>query len=100
MSLLLEVARIAAAANVALLLGLGYVWLGNYRRHGATHTLALLVFAAFLLVQNFVWLYLYVLHTGYIEWFLEADIDVQALSAALCALETAALAFLTWITWR
>jgi len=39
MSIVLEIPRGAAIANVLILLLLGYVWGGNYRRHGATHTL-------------------------------------------------------------
>ncbi len=45
MSVLLELARAAAAVNVLLLLSLVYVWGGNYRRHQADHTLGLLIFA-------------------------------------------------------
>lgn len=100
MSLLLAVARIAALVNVALLLSLGYVWIGSYRRHGASHTLALLVFAGFLFVQNILWLYMYVVHEQFVDWFVEATMDMQAGLMALCGLETAALAFLTYITWR
>jgi hypothetical protein len=38
--------------NLLILLTLGSVWLRNYRRHGAAHTLGLLVFGAFLVVEN------------------------------------------------
>lgn len=100
MSLLLTVIRLAAAANAALLLALGYVWLSNYRRHGASHTLGLLVFAAVLLVQNALWLYFYLLHAGFVGWFVASDVDIQLGVTLLCGLETVALVFLARITWR
>ena len=100
MSMLLEAARLAALLNVALLLSLGYVWIGSYRRHGASHTLGLLVFAGFLFVQNLLWLYMYVLDSRFVDWYVEATMDMQAGLMALCGLETAALVFLTYITWR
>lgn len=99
MSIWLDAARLAAGVNVLLLLGLGWVWLSNYRRHGAAHTLGLLVFAALLLVQNALWLYFYVLHPQFIGWFENASVDVQIGVTLLCGLELVALAFLARITW-
>ena len=96
----LQAARAAAATNLALLLALGSVWLRNYRRHGANHTLGLLVFAGFLLVENALWLYFYVLHDDFVGWFLASGTDVQAGVTFLCGLELAALLFLVRITWR
>ncbi|WP_435359124.1 hypothetical protein [Haloarchaeobius sp. DFWS5] len=98
MTLWLEAARVAAGVNVVVLLALGWVWLGNYRRHGAQHTLGLLVFAAFLLVENLLWLYLYVLHPDFIGWFEVAGTDVQIGVTMLCGLELVALAFLARLT--
>lgn len=100
MAVWLEVARGAAVVNVLLLLALGYVWFGNYRRHGASHTLGLLVVGAFLLVENALWLVLYLLHPGFIGWFVNAGTDVQVGMAMLCALELVALAVLARITWQ
>lgn len=100
MAVWLDIARVAAGANVALLLGLASVWLRNYRRHGAQHTLALLVVAAFLLVENVLWLYFYLLHPAFIGWFIETGSDVQIGVTMLCGLELVALAVLARITWR
>ena len=100
MTLWLDVARLAAGANAALLLVLGGIWLTSYRRHGASHTLALLVVAAFLLVENALWLGLYLLHPEFIGWFRAASTDVQIGITMLCGLELVALAVLTSITWR
>lgn len=98
MEIWLGAARTAAAVNVALLGALGYVWLRNYRQHRAQHTLGLLVFAALLLAQNALWLYFYVLHPQFIEWFVNSGTDVQVGVTLLCGLELVALAFLAKIT--
>lgn len=99
MALWLEATRLAAGLNVVLLLGLGYVWVTSYRRHGARHTLGLLVFAAFLLVENVLWLYFYVVHPAFQGWFVNAGTDVQAGITLLCGLELVALLILTRLTW-
>ncbi|WP_227356711.1 hypothetical protein [Haladaptatus salinisoli] len=99
MTIWLDVARAAAGVNLLVLLALGSVWLRNYRRHGARHTLGLLVFAAFLLVENALWLYFYLLHPEFIGWFDHAAVDVQVGVTLLCGLELVALAFLARITW-
>ena len=100
MSVWLDAARVAAAVNVLLLLGLGSVWLRGYRQHGAQHTLGLLVVAGFLLVENALWLYFYVLHPAFIGWFNETAVEVQVGMTLLCGLELVALAFLAYITWQ
>lgn len=99
MAVWLDAARVAAAVNVVLLVGLGSVWLRTYRRHGARHTLGLLVFAAFLLVENVLWLYFYLVHPQFIGWFVNASSEVQIGMTLLCTLELVALAFLVRITW-
>jgi len=100
MTLWLDLARGAAAANTVVLLALTGVWLRNYRRHGAGHTLGLLAFGVFLLVENALWLYLYLLHPAFIGWFVAADVDVQVGVMALCGLELIALAFVARVTLR
>jgi hypothetical protein len=98
MTLWLDLARIAATGNLVLLGILGWVWSKNYRQHQAQHTLGLLVFAAFLVIQNFLWLYYYVVHPGFIGWFVAASPDLQIGITLLCGLELAALLFLTRLT--
>lgn len=98
MNLWLTVARGSALVNLALLLALGGVWLRSYRRHGATHTLGLLVVAAFLLVENALWLYFYVFHPGFIYWFANSALDVQMGVTMLCGLELVALLALGRLT--
>lgn len=99
MNVWLEAARVAAGVNLLLLVALGSVWLRNYRQHGARHTLGMLVFAAFLVVENALWLYFYALHPSFIGWFVNANAEVQVGMTLLCGLELVALAFLARITW-
>ena len=99
MSLWLDVARIAAGLNLALLVGLGYVWGRNYRQLRSKHALGLLVFAGLLFLQNLLWLYLYNGNPQLRGWlYAGAPLARQAVMG-LCVLETAALGFLAWITW-
>jgi hypothetical protein len=99
MSLWLDAARATAGLNVLLLVALGSVWVRNYLDHGARHTLMLLVFGGFLFVENLLWLYFYLLHPGFVGWFLGAGTDVQVGVTLLCGLELLALAFMVRITW-
>lgn len=99
MSLLLDVGRVAAVANVGLLLGLVYVWGDAYRKHRATHTLGLLIFAIVFLLQNVLWIYAYLFHAQFISWFYEGDIAYQITITGLCGLQTVALVVLARITW-
>lgn len=100
MSLWLDAARFAAAANVLLLVVLGSIWFRNYRQHGARHTLGLLVFDGFLLFENVLWIYLYVGREDFVGWFTGAGSDVQFGMTMLCGLEFVALLFLARITWQ
>lgn len=100
MSLLLDVGRVAAVANVALLVGLVYVWAGAYRRHQANHTLGLLIFALLLLAQNGLWIYAYLIHDQFIAWFHEGDVAYRTTVTGLCGIQTVALVVLARITWR
>lgn len=100
MSVWLNLALAAAVINIALLIVLCSIWLQNYRKHRASHTLGLLVFAIFLVIQNVLWFYFYQFHPAFIRWFVNADTDVQIGMMLLCGLETVALVVLFHITWR
>lgn len=99
MSLWITAARLAAGANLLLALGLGTIWLRNYRRHGASHTLALVVVAGFLVAENALWIYFYAFHPAFVGWFVGSGTDVQAGMTMLCGLELVALVALARITW-
>lgn len=100
MSVLLDLGRLAAVLNVGLLLVLIYVWGTGYRRHRASHTLGLLIFAAVFLLQNLLWIYLYGFHRQFVGWFVEGDTIYQFGVTMLCGLQTVALAVLAKITWK
>lgn len=59
MSLMLDAARVAAALNILMLLGLLRVWVGTYREIRAPLTFGSIVFATLLLAENIVALYFY-----------------------------------------
>ena len=92
MTLMLDVARAAAGVNVLLLLALGYVWASNYWEIRSQQTLGTLLFALLLLAENVMALYYY---------FSGIAIPAPAMEAmvVLNLLETAAIAFLTYVTW-
>jgi hypothetical protein len=96
----IDLARLAAGLNVLLLCVLGYVWGRNYYQIRSKHTLGNLLFAAFLLAENALALYFYLIHQDLSVWFSTA-VPVIAWQAmmALHVLETFGLAFLVWVTW-
>lgn len=100
MSVWLNLAIGAAGLNAVLVSILGGIWLRNYRQHGAQHTLGLVVVAGFLLIENLLWLYFYLLHPAFRGWFIETVSEVQIGMTLLCGLELVALFALTRITWR
>jgi len=100
MTLWFEAARLAVVGNVVLLVGLTAVWARNYRAHGASHTLGLLVFGAFLLAENLLAVYLLFVHDAFHGWVYSAAPVAQRGMMALNILELLALAFLVKITWE
>ncbi|MFB6073412.1 MAG: hypothetical protein ABEJ89_00205 [Haloarculaceae archaeon] len=98
MSAWLTVARLAAGANVVVLLVLGSVWLRRYREHGASHTFGFLTIGAFLLIENLLWLYFYVLDPVFVGWFQGTTTGAQIGMTLLCGLELIALLVLARLT--
>lgn len=88
------VATALSVVNVFLLLALTIIWVRNYRTFGSEMTAGLAVFGGAMILENLVAVYfffssgmLYVDSTG-----------VQQSVATLRALQTVALAFLTYVT--
>ncbi|SFR51388.1 hypothetical protein [Halogeometricum limi] len=99
MSLWVDVARVASAANVVLLLALASVWGRNYLQFRSKHPLGLLIFAVFLLAQNALALYMYLVDPTLSGWFSTAvPVIVWRLMMLLHVFETVGLLFLAWIT--
>lgn len=61
----------------------------SYRRYRVRHTLGLL-FAGFLLLQNSLWIYLYMFDSQFIGWFYEGEQAYQLSVVGLCGLQTIA----------
>ncbi|PSP22353.1 hypothetical protein BRC61_04905 [Halobacteriales archaeon QH_10_65_19] len=100
MSVWFDIARVAAGINVILLAVLLTVWGRNYLEFRSKHTLGLSIFALFLFAENALSLYVYIVDPTLSAWFSSEvpDIAWRAIMA-LHVLETAGLAFLTWVTW-
>jgi hypothetical protein len=100
MSVWFDVARIAAGLNVVFLVLLVYVWGRNYADMRSKHTLGLLLFAVFLLLENALALYYYLADPTLSVWF-SNDVPAIAWQAmmALHVFELFGLAFITWVTW-
>lgn len=94
-----DVTRAAMAVNVALLLALCGVWARNYRQMRSKHTLGLLLFGLLLLGENALGLYYFVMHATLTDWFTGLPSVSASALLALRLLETAAIAFLVWVTW-
>jgi hypothetical protein len=95
MSIWLSLARLAAVGNTALLVVIGGIWLRNYLDYGARHTFVLLVFAGFLFLENLLWLYVYLVQSDVIGWYIATTTTVQVSLMLLCGLEFLALAAMT-----
>jgi hypothetical protein len=92
MTLILDVARIAAAVNVLLLVGLIAIWVRTYREVRAPMTLGSIVFASFLLAENAVALYFYFNAPAMPTLAVEVMMLLQILEAGGIAV----LAYITW----
>ena len=99
MSIWLDAARLAVAANALLLGVLCAVWVLNYRRVGSKHTFGMVAFAVVLLAENGLALYIYLLDPVLTVWF-STQVPDPAWQAVvvLHALETLALGVLVWVT--
>lgn len=100
MSIWVDVARLATAVNVLLLAGLAYVWGRNYAKLRSKHTLGLLMFSLFLLAENGLTLYYYLLDPDISIWFnTQMPTIVWQATMLLHVLQAVGLAFLAWATW-
>ncbi len=101
MSLWTTVAQAATVLNVALLLGLGYIWGRNYLTFRSKHTLGLLVFAFFLLLENGLVLYYYLIDPTLSAWWHDESLVppiVWQTQMVINVAQTVGLTFLLWIT--
>lgn len=80
--------------NIILLLLLLYVYAQNYRQMKSPFLLGLMLFAVIFLVENILGVYFHFMMVDYYS--AEAMGNVRI----LMAIQTVALAILTWVTWR
>jgi hypothetical protein len=102
MGVWISVVRVAAAANLVLLAALCVVWARNYRQFRSKHTLGLLVFGSLLFAENGLALWYFALDPQLSTWFASPEKMPGAPGNAMMllrVLETAAIAFLAWVTW-
>lgn len=102
MAVLIDAMHAFSVLNVALLIGLGYIWGRNFLQFRSKHTLGLLVFAVLLLAENALAIYLFVFHHDLTVWINTASLVppiAQRAMLALRVLEFVGVVFLTWVTW-
>lgn len=92
----LTAAAALAGVNVLLLVGLGTIWLRNYRTFRTTLVLGLVAFAAVLLLENLVALYFFFS----MKMLYVADPSIHTVVLVLRGLETVALVILASVTWK
>ncbi|MEF8839132.1 MAG: hypothetical protein V5A18_06460 [Haloarculaceae archaeon] len=96
MSTELTAAALLASINGVLLLGLGAIWVRNYRTFRTPMVLGLVAFAAVLLVQNLAALYFFFS----MDVLYAMDPSAHTFVVVLRGLETLALLILGYVTWR
>ncbi len=100
MSLWFDVVRVAAGLNVVLLAVLLAIWGRNYLEFRSKHTLGLSLFAVFLLAENALSLYIFIVDPTLSAWFAsEVPNIVWRAMMVLHVLQTIGIAVLLWVSW-
>ncbi|MFB6108267.1 MAG: hypothetical protein ABEJ82_05425 [Haloplanus sp.] len=100
MSVWIDVARLATVVNVLLLASLGYVWGRNLLAVRSKHTLGLFLFSTFLLAENALTLYYYLLDPDLSIWYsTQMPTVVWRATMLLHVLQAIGVGFLAWVTW-
>ena len=99
MSIWVDLAKVSTGVNVLLLLVLGYIWGRNYLKFRSKHTLGLLIFSVFLLLENALVLYYYLVDPTLSGWWHDQISPVWRAQMLIHGLQTFGLAFLVWVSW-
>ncbi|MFB6221663.1 MAG: hypothetical protein ABEH90_09510 [Halolamina sp.] len=99
MSLPVTLLRAFTALNVVLLAGLSFIWIGNYRKFRSKHTLGLALFATFLLLENLMTVYVFVIDPRLSVWITDISPLAQRTMAGLKFFQFVGLAILSYATW-
>jgi NADH:ubiquinone oxidoreductase subunit 3 (subunit A) len=94
------VTRTATIINIALLLGLGYVWVRNHLRLRTKFTVGFLAFGGFLLANNGFAIYIYALNPTTSDWFATIPERYNIVFMILALFQLGALLALSWITFE
>lgn len=92
--MMMEAAAMLSALNVALLLGLLFVYGNGFRKIKAQFTAGLLFFTGFFLLQNLIALY------SYVTMFMYFATDAHPFVMIITVAQTAGLAILLWTSVR
>jgi hypothetical protein len=99
---LVSIVQVFAVLNILLLGVLLYIWGSNWWQLRSKHTLGLVVFAGFLLAENALAAYLFILDPTLSAWIHNDQMvpyPAQLALAALRVFEFSGIAFLTWVSW-
>ncbi|WP_246279807.1 hypothetical protein [Natronomonas salina] len=100
--MLVRIVQVFAVLNVLLLAALLYVWGRNWWQLRSKHTLGLVLFSAFLLGENALAAYLFILDPTLNVWIHHDQMVPRPAQIALASfrvLQFLGLVFLTWVTW-
>ncbi len=101
MALLVTLVRVFIVLNLVLLGGLAYIWGRNYAELRSKHSFGLLLFAVFLLGENALAAYFFLVDPTLTAWITnpsQVPPVAQGAMMLLRVLEFGGLAFLAWIT--
>jgi hypothetical protein len=99
---LVSIVQVFAVLNILLLSVLLYIWGANWWQLRSKHTLGLVVFGGFLLIENALAAYLFILDPTLSAWIQNEQMvpyPAQLALATLRVLEFGGVAFLTWVSW-
>ena len=100
--MLVRTVQVFAVLNIVLLAVLVSVWGRNWWQLRSKHTLGLALFGAFLLGENALAAYFFIVDPTLSAWIHNDQMvpyPAQLALAVLRVLEFLGLAFLTWVTW-
>lgn len=100
--MLVRIVQLFAVLNTLLLMLLIYVWVSNWLELRSKHTMGLVFFGLFLLAENALAAYFFIVHPTLSWWVQNPEMvpyPAQLALASLRVLEFLGIAFLTWVSW-
>lgn len=100
--MLVSIVQVFAVLNVLLLAVLLSIWGRNWWQLRSKHTLGLVLFSVFLLGENLMAAYFFIVDPTLSWWIHQEEMvphPAQVALATLRVFQFVGLAFLTWVTW-